>query len=92
MKVKELTLKNKTGLHARPAAIFVQTASKFKSRITIKANGKEADAKSILKVLTLGANKGTKIIIEVEGEDEEEALKTLSELIESGLGEGNGEN
>ncbi|MGB9857310.1 MAG: HPr family phosphocarrier protein [Dictyoglomaceae bacterium] len=91
MKVKEVVLKNKTGLHARPAAIFVQSANKFKSKITLKANGKEADAKSILKVLTLGANQGTKVIIEAEGEDEDEALKTLSELIESGLGEENGE-
>jgi phosphocarrier protein len=90
MKVKEVILKNKSGLHARPAAVFVQTASKFKSRIIIKTNEKEADAKSILKVLALGANQGSKIILEVEGEDEEEALKTLSELIESGLGEGNG--
>ncbi|MGC9772653.1 HPr family phosphocarrier protein [Fervidobacterium pennivorans subsp. shakshaketiis] len=90
MKAREIILKNKSGLHARPAAVFVQAASKFKSKITIKMNEKEADGKSILKVLSLGANQGSRIVLEIDGEDEDEALKTLSELIETGLGEENG--
>ncbi|MDI3534610.1 MAG: phosphocarrier protein HPr [Thermosediminibacterales bacterium] len=78
---RTVTIKNKTGLHARPAAQFVQTANKFKSNITITKDGKTADAKSIITVLSMGINKGSEIILCAEGPDESKAVDTLVELI-----------
>jgi len=82
-----LTLLNKTGLHARPAAMFVQTAKKYKASIRVEKDGKEADAKSILGILALGADQGSTITIKVDGEDGEEALKILTEMVQSRFGE-----
>jgi phosphocarrier protein len=82
-----LVVRNKVGLHARPAAVFVQTAKKFKSAIWVAKGAAEVDAKSILKILTLGVNQGTEIKIKTTGEDEEEAIKALQELIETNFGE-----
>jgi phosphotransferase system HPr (HPr) family protein len=84
---KEFTIQNKVGLHARPAAIFVQTATKFKSNITVEKDGKIVNAKSILGVRSLGAEQGAVITITAEGEDEQEVLKTFEELIENKFGE-----
>lgn len=84
---RSVLITNKTGLHARPAARLVQTASKFKSAIKVAAGGREANAKSILGVLTLGANKGTEITLTVSGEDEQAAMDELVTLIQSNLGE-----
>jgi len=80
-------LKNRVGLHARPAALFVQTANKFRSEIRVEKDGREVDAKSILGILSLGAECGNVITIKVNGEDAEEALKALVELVESKFGE-----
>jgi phosphocarrier protein len=60
-------LKNRVGLHARPAAIFVRTAKKYKSDILVEKSGKKADAKKILGVLGLGAEKGDKITVYIDG-------------------------
>lgn len=81
----EVTVKllNKVGLHARPAALFVQTANKFKSNIVIEREGKEVDAKSILNVLSIGAEYGSVITIKADGDDGEMAVKTLSELVKN---------
>jgi phosphocarrier protein len=87
MQRKEFVIKNKIGLHARPAAVFVQTANKFKSNITIEKDGKIVNAKSILGVLSLGAEQGAVIKITAEGEDEQEVLKAFEELIENKFGE-----
>jgi len=84
---QEFTIQNKVGLHARPAAVFVQTAVKFKSNIIVEKDGKEINAKSIIGVLSLGAEKGSKIIIKIEGEDEQEAMKALKELVHNNFGE-----
>jgi phosphotransferase system HPr (HPr) family protein len=84
----QLDIDNEVGLHARPAALFVQTASKFQSSITVQNGGNRADAKSILEVLTLGAGKGASIVISAEGEDAAQALKALQELIAGHFGEG----
>lgn len=84
---KSVVLKNKTGLHARPAALFVQAAKGFRSSITVHCNGRKADAKSILNVLTLGVNMGCEVTIETEGEDEKEALNKLVRIIEDKFGE-----
>jgi phosphocarrier protein len=78
-----VTLLNKVGLHARPAALFVQTSNKFKSRITVKKGEKEVDAKSILGVLSLGAEFGSIITIKANGDDAYEAVKTLFELVKN---------
>lgn len=83
----EVTLTNPTGLHARPASLLVQTAARFKSNITLEKEGRNVNAKSIMGVLSLGADKGSKIKISVEGEDAEEALKALLDLIHDNFGE-----
>jgi len=85
---KRLLIDNKTGLHARPATQFVQTAAKFKSKIKVSKAGREADAKSIISVLSLGAGKGTEITLKVEGEDEQAAIDALVALIQGDFGEG----
>lgn len=87
MKEATLTIENKTGIHARPASVFVQTATKFKSKVQLKAKGKTADAKSILMLMSLGLAKGTEVTIVADGPDEDEAIKALSGLIESKFGE-----
>lgn len=81
------TIENKTGIHARPASLFVQTASKFKSKVQIKAKGKTVDAKSILMIMSMGLVKGTEITLSADGPDEAEAVKTLKELVDNKFGE-----
>ena len=78
---KELIVKNKQGLHARPAAMFVQIANKFDSRITVRRDAEEVNGKSIMGILMLGAEKGSLIIIEVDGADAVEALVELEKMI-----------
>ncbi|NTV35527.1 MAG: HPr family phosphocarrier protein [Anaerolineaceae bacterium] len=84
-----LTVNHASGLHARPAAKFVQTAVTFPCAITVKnmQGGKSANAKSILSVLTLGVNQGTEIEIEASGEKDVEALEALKSLVETNFGE-----
>ena len=82
-----LTVRHKVGLHARPAAVFVQTAKTFKSDIKVSQGEREANAKSNLTVQTLGANQGAEINIRAEGEDEDEALAALTALVEDNFGE-----
>lgn len=76
-------IKNETGLHARPASVFVQKCAKFKSVIKLKKDGKEANAKSIISVLSLGAGKGSEIVISCTGDDEQEALAALIDLLDN---------
>jgi Phosphotransferase System HPr (HPr) Family len=78
---KEFTIKNKVGLHARPASLFVKKAKEYSSKISIAANGEEVDGKSMLSVLTLGAVKGTLIVIKADGDDEKEAVDALIETL-----------
>ena len=77
---KEFEIFNKVGLHARPAALFVQTASKFKSQISIEKGNKTVNGKSIMGVLTLGASSGDKVTIIVDGPDENEAIEVIEEF------------
>lgn len=72
---------NKVGLHARPAGLLVQTAAQFRARIQLKFGDKVANAKSIMGVLKLGAVLGDTLVVRAEGEDAEEALNTLTELV-----------
>ncbi|MDN5330812.1 MAG: phosphocarrier protein HPr [Tepidanaerobacteraceae bacterium] len=84
---KTIVVKNKTGLHARPAAMFVQTANKFKSEIFVEKEGKKVNAKSIMGVMSLAVSQGTTITILAQGEDEKDAVEALVELVESRFGE-----
>jgi len=78
---REIIVKNGQGLHARPAALFVQVANKFYSRITVRHDNEEVNGKSIMGILMLGAEKGSLIIIEVDGSDAEQALAELEKII-----------
>lgn len=82
---RETTLTNELGLHARPASKFVQKANQYQSEISVLKDGEQANAKSISDILKLGVSQGTTITIEAEGEDEEEAVTGLVELIENKL-------
>ncbi len=84
---KTLTITNKTGLHARPASMFVQTANKFKAKIKLTGKGKTVDAKSILMIMSLGLQQGTDVTINAEGEDAQAAIDALAQLVESKFGE-----
>ena len=84
---KQLLIKNKVGLHARPASLFVQKAKKFKCSLRLSFESREADAKSILSVLVLGANEGALVTLRAEGEDEVLAMEEMSTLVESNFGE-----
>lgn len=81
-------IKNKLGLHARAAATLVKTTSKFSSDIKIIKDGVVADGKSILGILSFAASRGTTIKFVIKGDDAEDAMRTIDELIESGFGEG----
>jgi phosphocarrier protein HPr len=82
-----LTIQHKVGLHARPAAQFVQTAKRFNCDIKVAHEGREANAKSVLNVLTLGASQGAAITVWAEGEDADQALEALAALIADDFGE-----
>lgn len=84
MKQKEIIVKNKSGLHARPISNFVNKASTYKSEVIVIKDGTEINGKSVLSLLTLAAGYNTKIILCVDGEDETEALDILSKLLEEG--------
>ncbi len=87
MQSKIFMIKNKFGLHARPSASFVQTASRFRSDIKVEKDGQVADGKSILDLMMLAAAQGTRITVKANGEDAQEALKALDDLIEGKFGE-----
>jgi phosphocarrier protein HPr len=80
-------LVNKVGLHARPASAFVQTAARFASTIQVRCDGRVADAKRILQVLQLGAERGAALHIVAEGPDAAEAVAALRELVAGRFGE-----
>ena len=85
MYVKEVVLQNQVGLHARPATFFIQKAHEFKSLILIEKDERRVNAKSLLGVLSLGIEGGTKIKILADGPDEEAAVASLIELVDSGF-------
>ncbi len=88
MAEKTFTITDETGIHARPATVLVQTASKFSSDVTLDYNGKSVNLKSIMGVMSLGIPKGASVKIAAEGADADEAVAALGETIKSqGLGE-----
>ena len=84
---KDVTVKNQVGLHARPATFFIQKANEFKASIWIEKEERKVNAKSLLGVLSLGITKGTEIKIIADGEDAEDAVEGLVELITSEFAE-----
>ncbi len=84
---EEFVIVNTLGLHARPAASFVQTVLKFESDVHIQMNGHKVNAKSIMGLLTLAAAQGSKVTVTCRGEDAADAMDAVRNLIESGFGE-----
>ena len=80
---QEILIRNKLGLHARPAALFVQTASKFDSSIHIKKDTEVVDAKSIMNILSLGIETGATVFLIAEGDDAEQAIEELRKILEA---------
>ena len=87
MVTKEVVINNQVGLHARPATFFIQKANEFKSSIWIEKEDRRVNAKSLLGVLALGIVKGTAVNLIADGNDENEAISTLSDLIASDFSE-----
>lgn len=79
---KQVEVKLKTGLQARPAALFVQEANRFSSDVFLEKDGKKVNAKSIMGLMSLAVSSGSFITLIVDGKDEEEALKELSKYIQ----------
>lgn len=84
---QKITVSNPQGLHMRPAGVFAKGVAKFESNVNIVFNGKTTNGKSLLNIIGACIKCGNEIEIQCDGPDEEEALKTAIELIESGLGE-----
>ena len=84
MFVKDVTVENQVGLHARPATFFIQKANEFKSSIWVEKQERRVNAKSLLGVLSLGIMGGTDIRIIADGSDEKEAVEGLVALVKSG--------
>jgi phosphocarrier protein HPr len=87
MMSRECVIRNRLGLHARAAAKFVHTATRFTSQIRVTRDGKTMDGKSIMGILLLAAAAGSSVIITADGADESDALDALCRLIEGGFGE-----
>ncbi len=84
---REVTIRNRAGLHTRPAASIVKTAAKFKSEFWIEKDGMEINGKSIIGVMTLAAEQGSTLLLRFDGPDENEAFTAMEQLFESGFGE-----
>ncbi|MEK6776093.1 MAG: HPr family phosphocarrier protein [bacterium] len=80
-------IQNKLGMHARSAAMFVEMAGRFQSRILIKKDDSEVNGKSIMGIMMLAAAKGTELILHADGPDEVEAIENLSQLVNGKFGE-----
>jgi phosphocarrier protein HPr len=80
-----VTINNPQGLHMRPAYMFAETAAKFKSKIELIKNDLRIDGKSVLSILTLGASQGTEVLIEATGDDANDAIDVLQDLLSSGF-------
>ncbi len=84
---KEIEIKNELGLHARPAAMFVQAANRFSAKVHVMKDGETINGKSIMGVMMLAAAKGTKIKVIAEGEDAQKAIDELGQLFINKFGE-----
>lgn len=84
---REVTVRNRAGLHTRPASMLVRTASQFESEIFLRRDNYEINGKSVIGVMTLAAEQGATLDLIVDGEDENEAAEAIAELFEDGFGE-----
>ncbi len=84
---QKVTLTNEIGLHARPASIFIRAAVQFPCDITVEKNGRSYNAKSIMSVLSMSASNGEKLTIKASGDQEEEAVSSLVDVIENKINE-----
>ena len=84
---RDVTITNNIGLHARPATFFIQKANSYKSSIWIEKEDRKINAKSLLGVLSMGIAKGMTVTIVADGQDENDALNGLSDLIDTGFAE-----
>jgi phosphocarrier protein len=87
MMTRECVIRNRLGLHARAAAKFVHTATRYSSQIRVSRGGRTMDGKSIMGILLLAAGAGSTVVITAEGADEADAVDALTQLINSGFGE-----
>lgn len=87
MKKAAVVIPNETGLHARPASMLVDEASSYDSKMEIVYNGREVNAKSIMGVMSLGISQDAEIVVQAKGDDEEEAVQAIVDLVEDGFGE-----
>ncbi|MBZ5559256.1 MAG: HPr family phosphocarrier protein [Acidobacteriia bacterium] len=87
MTAQAVTVVNQLGMHARAAAKFVHVATRFESRVKVARDGREMDGKSIMGILLLAAARGSTITISADGADEQDAVRALVALVESGFGE-----
>lgn len=85
--VRKIEIKNKLGLHARAAALLVQTVNRFSAQVSISKDGQTADGRSIMGVLTLAATQGSKIQVEAVGADAEQAVKAIEKLVDKRFNE-----
>ena len=83
MEQKKIVIKNRAGIHARPAALLVQTANKFDSQIFMEKDSEKINGKSIMGIITLGATYNSELNIIAEGSDEKEAVKAIAALFEN---------
>ena len=88
MQQREVEIINKLGLHARASAKLTQLAGKYQSEVSLSRNGRKINAKSIMGVMMLAAGKGAKVMVEIEGPDENDAMDALVALINGYFGEG----
>ena len=84
---KDFVIVNKLGLHARASALFVKTASRVSSEVKLAKSGIEVNGKSIMGIMMLAASKGATVTLTIEGDDEDEAMQVMGDLIEDGFGE-----
>ena len=84
---REVTVRNRAGIHTRPASMLVKTASQFESEVYLRRDNYEINGKSVIGVMTLAAEQGAILTLVVDGDDEEEAANVITELFEDGFGE-----
>jgi len=87
MPITEVTVKNKLGIHARPAAQFVKTASQFDAQITVSKDGEEIDGKSIMGLMMLAAGNGSILAVSADGSDADDALAAITTLVDNNFNE-----
>ncbi|HSF57077.1 MAG TPA: HPr family phosphocarrier protein [Candidatus Binatia bacterium] len=85
--IKKLEIRNKLGLHARAAALLVQTVNKFDAQVTFSKDGQTADGRSIMGVLTLAATQGSKVQVEASGDEAERVVRAIEKLIDNRFNE-----